>query len=240
MTTLQYHHFYSPQLDNERGIRILLPRDYFKSNRRYPVLYMQDGQNLFEAKTAAFHDWKIPKTMDQLPLKRQVIVVGIDNTPGRMDEYSPYRRGKHGGKGDLYVRFIVETVKPFIDREYRTLPDRANTGIAGSSMGGLIALYAALKYPSVFGRAGILSPSIWFNPKIMALAQQQMGIQSRLYVVASRTESRSMETTLQNLYWAFKNNGYDDEHLRVVIRNRGRHSETFWAREFKTMMEWLY
>lgn len=239
-STLQYHHFYSPQLQHERGIRILLPRNYFQSQQRYPVLYMQDGQNLFDPATAAFRDWKIPATMDKLALRRQAIIVGIDNTPGRIHEYAPYKRGRHGGNGDAYLRFVIDTVKPFLDRDYRTLPERETTGIAGSSMGGLISLYAGLQYSHIFGRTGVLSPSLWFNPKMLATARHHTAVKSRLYIVGSKTEQRSMESTLQNLYWALKNSGHDDHQIRVIIRDRGRHSETFWAREFKKMMEWLW
>lgn len=219
---------------------MLLPRDYFKSDRRYPVIYMQDGQNLFEAKTAAIRDWKIPKIMGQLALKRQAIIVGIDHTMGRMEEYAPFRRGRTGGKGDAYLRFIIDTIKPFVDREYRTLPHRETTAIAGSSMGGLITLYAALRYSAVFGKAAVFSPSLWFNPNVLNLARAHSGVKNQLYVAGSRTESRGMESGLQNLYWGLKNSGYSDDQIRVVIRGRGRHNETFWAREFKIMMEWLF
>jgi alpha-glucosidase len=201
---------------------------------------MQDGQNLFDPATAAFRDWKIPRTMEKLPLRQQAIIVGIDNTAGRMHEYAPYRRGRNGGRGDDYLRFVVDTVKPFLDRDYRTLPQRESTGIAGSSMGGLIALYAGLQYSQVFGRAGVLSPSLWFNPKLLDSARQHSSIKSNLYVAGSKTEQRSMESTLQNLYWALKTSGHHDDQIRVIIRDRGRHNEAFWAREFKKMMEWLW
>jgi predicted alpha/beta superfamily hydrolase len=242
MSFLNIHPFQIPQLSRDRTIRVLLPRNYSETNKAFPVLYMQDGQNLFDPETAAFGDWKIPKTMDKLPLKKQVIIVGIDNgAEYRINEYAPFKKGKSGGEGDAYVRFIVENLKPFIDNEYRTLPQRETTGIAGSSMGGLIALYAGLKYGDIFGKTGVLSPSIWFNPKIMDLIKEiPPQYWSQFYVCASKQEMQGMEKTLENVYWSFKNTGFSDDVVRVVIQERGKHNEVFWSREFKPMLEWLF
>ena len=242
MSHLNIHILQMPQLGNrERTIRVLLPRNYSETDKPFPVLYMQDGQNLFDPETAAFGDWRIPKTMDKLALKKQVIIVGIDNgSEHRINEYAPYKLGKNGGEGDAYVRFIIETVKPFVDNEYRTLPQRENTGIAGSSMGGLIALYAGLKYGDVFGKTGVLSPSIWFNPKVLDLIKEAPQYFCQFYVCASKNEMQGMEATLEKTYWAFKNAGYTDEQIRVVIQERGKHNEFFWSKEFKPMLEWLF
>ncbi len=239
MYTLHSHTFYMPQLKRERVIKVLMPKDYNTSTRHYPVLYMHDGQNLFDPATAFASDWKIPATLNHQPLKRQVIIVGLYNGEiDRVNEYAPYKRGKNGGEGDAYVRFIIDTLKPFMDTTYRTLPQRETTMIAGSSMGGLISLYAGLKYGAIFGKIGVLSPSIWFNPKVLALAAQAP-VKSKFYIAGSKTEFKGMETTLQQTYWTFKNAGFADELLRVVIRERGKHSEIMWSREFKKMLEWL-
>jgi predicted alpha/beta superfamily hydrolase len=241
MSFLNIHTLQMPQLGRERTIRVLLPRNYTQTDKPFPVLYMQDGQNLFDPETAAFGDWRIPKTMDKLALKKQVIIVGIDNgSEHRINEYAPFKMGKSGGEGDAYVRFIIETVKPLIDNEYRTMPQRETTGIAGSSMGGLIALYAGLKYGDFFGKTGVLSPSIWFNPKVLDLINDVNAIKSQFYVCASKREMQGMEATLEKTYWAFKNAGYNDEQIRVVIQDRGKHNEFFWSREFKPMLEWLF
>jgi predicted alpha/beta superfamily hydrolase len=251
MPFLNLHTLQMPQLGRERTIRVLLPRNYNQTDKPFPVLYMQDGQNLFDPETAAFGDWRIPKTMEKLPFKKQVIIVGIDNgSEHRINEYAPFKLGKSGGEGDAYVRFIVETVKPFIDNEYRTLPQREHTGIAGSSMGGLIALYAGLKYGDFFGKAGVLSPSIWFNPKVLDLIKEAPSRKNRdfvpqqyfsqFYVCASKNEMQGMAATLEKTYWAFKNAGYSDAQIRVVIQERGKHNEFFWSKEFKPMLEWLF
>ena len=240
MYLLHTHQFNMPQLNRERTIRVLLPRNYFESDSRYPVIYMQDGQNLFELETAFNgNDWKIPGTLSKLSLKKQAIIVGIDNGDvDRMNEYAPFKRGKNKSEGDKYIQFIIETLKPFIDSEYRTLPHREATGIAGSSMGGLIALYAGLKYGEVFGKVGVLSPSIWFNPQVLNLVET-VSVKSQFYIAGSKNEMRAMESTLQNVYWAFNKAGFIDDLLRVVVRDRGKHNETMWRNEFKEMYEWL-
>ena len=151
MYTLHSHQFFIPQLQRDRTIKVLMPKDYETNSRRYPVIYMHDGQNLFDPATAFASDWKIPNTLKKQPLKRQAILVGIYNGEmNRMNEYAPYKKGKNGGEGEPYTRFIMDTLKPFIDKEYRTFPQRETTGIAGSSMGGLISLYAGLKYGNIF------------------------------------------------------------------------------------------
>lgn len=243
MTNLEVHHFHIPQLHRKRSIRVLLPRNYDRSNAslRFPVLYMLDGQNLFDPKMAAFRDWQLPRILQKQPLYRQAIIVGIDNGGHhRADEYAPYRRGHRGGEGDAFVRFIIETLKPFIDGHYHTKPFREDTGIAGSSLGGLLAYYAGMRYAQYFGKTGVLSPSFWFNPAVMKLAQEPSEWRSRFYVAASKTEMRSMENTMHNCYWALRNGGYPDADIRVVLRDRGRHNEIFWSREFRHMFEWLF
>jgi predicted alpha/beta superfamily hydrolase len=244
MDFLNIHSIYMPQLDRERTVRVLLPRDYDNTNRSYPVLYMQDGQNLFEPETAfGGRDWQIPATLFKQPLRRQAIIVGIDNgEENRLNEYAPYANSSNGGGGeaDLYCQFIIDTLKPFIDENYRTLPDRHNTGIAGSSMGGLCAYYAGLAYGNIFGKVGVLSPSIWFNPTVVELAESTPPLKSAFFVCGSKTESKSMEKTLERIYYAFKNGGFSDDQIQVIIRDRGRHNEFFWTKEFKKMFEYLF
>ena len=237
-TPLITHQFHIPQLNRGRTIRVLLPKNYHRHpDRRFPVIYLHDGQNLFDAKTAAFRHWKLREQMEKQPLKRQAILVGIDHGGiDRVHEYAPYRRGKHGGQGDLYLRFIVDTLKPFIDHTYRTYGHREATTLAGSSMGGLITLHGALHYGHIFGKAGVFSPSVWFNPGVVE-AIGKANQRTKIYIAGSRTESAGMGQALENLYWKFKSAGHPDELLRVVIRDRGKHNEVFWGREFKAMLE---
>ena len=162
----------SPQLDNKRALRVYLPPSYAENPaKRYPVLYMHDGQNLFDAKTAAYGvEWRIDETVNQLVAlgkMDEVIVVGIDNTPDRIPEYTPCCDPKYGGgKLDRYERFVVDTVKPLVDRSYRTLPGKDNTAIMGSSLGGLASVLIARRNPDIFSKAGGVSSSFWWNGRM--------------------------------------------------------------------------
>jgi predicted alpha/beta superfamily hydrolase len=244
---ITHENFYSSELNRTRTLRVLLPRNYKKHHdRRFPVIYLHDGQNLFDAHTAAFRHWRLREAMTRQPLYRQAILVGIDNaTTERVNEYAPFQRtlryARSSGEGDAYLNFIINTVKPFIDNEYRTWAHREATGIVGSSMGGLISFYAGLRYAGVFGKVGALSPSFWFNPQVMTLAQEFRSItKSKFYIAASRTESRAMASQMERVYWSMIRGGFSDSDIRVVLRDRGRHSETFWAKEFSTMFEYLF
>ena len=160
--------FRSKHLVNSRRLLVYLPPDYEKKpNERYPVLYMQDGQNLFDDATSFAGEWHVDETTERLIKEGKIpplIIVGIENAGGdRVDEYTPVSSRGEGGRGALYAKFVVEEVKPFIDKTYRTKSDRASTGIGGSSLGGLISLYIVKQYPSVFGRCAAVSPSLWWN-----------------------------------------------------------------------------
>jgi predicted alpha/beta superfamily hydrolase len=161
--------FPSANLENTRTITVHLPPGYdHDASRRFPVLYLHDGQNVFDDDRAAFGvSWRAAQTADSLTCAgrmRPVILVGIDNTPARLDEYGLWRDESQnaGGLGEQYGQFVVEEIKPYIDREYRTLPGRSDTAIAGSSMGGLVSLTMAWQHKETFSRCGVLSPSLWW------------------------------------------------------------------------------
>lgn len=156
----------SRQLNNERDLLVYLPPSYQASDKHYPVLYMQDGQNLFDAATSFAGEWQVDETMEALSQEGlEAIVVGIPNAgEKRLDEYSPFTQLKvGGGQGDQYLSFLTETIKPLIDTTFRTCPEREHTAIFGSSMGGFISLYAFFRYPQIFGLVGIMSPAFWFG-----------------------------------------------------------------------------
>lgn len=162
---VNYHKdFSSSALNNKREIIVWLPMAYESKrnkNRHYPVLYMHDGQNIMDPKTAYIgKDWRVDETVTSLIKQKkikEIIVVGIYNTPDRLDEYS------WSEKGQNYLKFLTEELKPFIDQNYRTLNDPEHTAIIGSSMGGLISFYAAWHYPDIFGMAGCMSSSFYYN-----------------------------------------------------------------------------
>lgn len=235
-SSLHTHHFHMPQLGRHRRVRVYLPPGYTRADRYFSVLYMHDGQNLFHAGEAFARPWQLGRILDKMPLNKQAIVVAIDNGGAdRIDEYAPYRRRNRGGQGQAYLQFIVETLKPFIDREYRTLAYPEHTWLVGSSLGGLISFYGGLAYPGTFGKIGVLSPAFWFNPAVLKQAPSASLSANRFYIAGSRTESAGMEHTLQQTYWRLKALGLPDERLTVVVRDRGRHNEAFWSREFRKM-----
>lgn len=238
--------FYIPQLDRYRRISIYLPNDYATSSKHYPVLYMQDGQNLFDAATSFAGEWEADETLHDLQAAEGdygAIVVGIDNGGAlRLDEYSPWINANYGGgDGDEYVDFLVQTLKPYIDSTYRTLPDREHTGIMGSSMGGLISFYAALQYQDVFGRAGIFSPSFWFSSEVFDFAQTHpKTYPMRLSFLAGALEGTTMVSNMQAMRDLLLTTGFSTDEINYKVAADGQHSEWFWAREFGAVYTWLF
>jgi Predicted hydrolase of the alpha/beta superfamily len=245
--------FSMPQLDRTRRVWIYLPPGYASGGARYPVLYMHDGQNLFDAATSFAGEWGIDETLDSLAQHGDpgVIVVGVDHGGTlRFNEYSPWKNPKYGGgEGEKYVDFLVKTLKPYVDSHYRTNPDRLNTGIAGSSMGGLISLYAIEKYPEVFGRAGIFSPSFWVAPQAYDLVRDSAPLpaDTRLYFVMGGQEAANADEALT--YVADQTRMADAliarglrRGVNVVsyVRSDGKHAEWFWRREFPEAYLWLF
>ena len=239
--------FAIPQFGRTRRIWLYLPPDYATSTKTYPVLYMQDGQNLFDNATAFAGEWGVDETLDRLQAQGDwgCIVVGIDNGgPARLEEYSPYANPQYGGgQGDLYVDFLTNTLKPYIDARYRTRPDRLSTGVLGSSMGGLITLYAALRRPDVFGRAGVFSPSLWFNRRIYtyALAAQPLRPDPRLYLLSGGRETTTQARDQRRLVDTLAAAGFQiNTEVDSVIPADGTHNEWFWRREFPAAYQWLF
>ena len=238
--------FEIPQLNRKRTIRLYLPPNY-STGGLFPVIYMHDGQNLFDNATSFAGEWKVDEILDSLYTYRgfSAIVVAIYNDDKeRINEYSPWKNDSLGigGDGDKYVKFIVNTLKPFIDRHYRTLSDRENTAIMWSSMGGLISLYAALEYPDVFGKAAIFSPSLWFSPKMNIYLQKYKRKKvQQLYFLAGEKEGVGMVEDLNRTLELLKNAGFDDEYyVKTKIAPDGRHAEWFWSREFGEAIRYLY
>ena len=240
--------FAMPQLGRSRRVWIYLPMDYANGTRRYPVLYMHDGQDVFDAATSFAGEWGVDETLDSL--RARAIVVAVDNGgAARMSEYNPWKAANAslgGGEGDRYVEFLVNTLKPSIDKRYRTLRDPAHTGIMGSSMGGLISLYAVLKRPDVFGRAGVFSCACWVaRPFVYEFARKagKPHKDARIFFIAGALETkdgepardqREMVDTLVAAGWRRNVN------MRSIISPDGKHSEWFWRREFPSAFNWLF
>jgi predicted alpha/beta superfamily hydrolase len=173
--TLRHHAgIESRYLQTRHDLIVWLPPGYEASDSRYPVLYLQDGQNLFDPATAfGGSHWRVGETLDECIAAgrvRPMIVVGITNAGSRrMGEYTPTRSKKlrKGGKAERYAQMMVREIKPFVDREYRTLKAAAHTGIGGSSLGALVSLTTALTYSRVFGKVAVVSPSVWWDERVI-------------------------------------------------------------------------
>lgn len=237
--------FYMPELDRNRRVRLFLPSDYDDSTNDYPVLYMHDGQNLFSAQEAFAGEWEVDEAMLNFEANGYggAIIVAIDNGGShRIDEYTPWANVQYGGgEGAEYMEFIVNTLKPYVDDNYRTLSDRENTGIMGSSLGGLISHYGGMKYQNVFSKVGVFSPSFWFTDDIYAFTSDQ-GHQEdmKFYFLAGGNESGSLEADVEAMMDSMMANGFNENELEYQFVANGQHSEWFWAQEFPGAFEWLF
>jgi len=228
---------YSPQLHNRRRLYVHLPPSYAAGDRRYPVIYMHDGQNLFDRAIGfAGNEWEVDETFAHLAEDNiEAIVVGIPNTDKRFQEYNPFPH-VWGGTGDQYLAFIVNTVKPIIDRDFRTLPDREHTGTIGSSLGGLISLYAFFQRPDIFGFAGVMSPAFWIGGgAIYPYIQQQPFVEGKIYL-----DNGTREQSARRMKQVLIEKGYRIRHnLLHVVETDGEHNEAAWARRLPNALRFL-
>jgi predicted alpha/beta superfamily hydrolase len=233
--------FFMPELKRHRRIWIYLPDSYATSGKRYPVLYMHDAQNLFDDALSFSGEWGIDEAMDSLgPAIRECIVVGIDNGgEKRMNEYSPYDMERFGkGEGAQYVDFLVKTLRPYINKNFRTKRCGKHNYIAGSSMGGLISLYAVLRYPKKFGGAGVFSPAFWIAPQIKDdVARNARRVKGKIYFFAGQQESDEMVPDMLAIFELM--NQHSKAEMTTVVRAEGRHTEATWRNEFPLFYEWL-
>lgn len=219
-------------------------------NRRYPVLYMHDGQNLFEADTAfqKGEHWRLGETAAQLVDEGRIeplIIVGIYNTgDARKEEYTPTRDARlGGGKAGDYGRMIVEELKPFIDRTYRTQTDAASTGLGGSSLGGLVTLYLGFMHPTVFGRLAVHSPSVWWDWRaiLKTVRQARSKPRLRIWLDMGTAEGRRGLDDARLLKAALVGLGFKvGVDLQYAEYEGATHSETAWAERVGPMLEWLF
>ncbi|HOP05601.1 MAG TPA: alpha/beta hydrolase-fold protein [Tenuifilaceae bacterium] len=233
-----------PQLKRRRTVRVYFPPNY-SSSQGFPVIYMFDGQNLFDNSTAFSGEWKVDETLDSLYRNRafSCIVVAIYHGDAeRLNELTPWpNTKKEGGDGEKFAKFIVKDLKPYIDEHYRTLPDRDNTVIMGSSLGGLMSLYMALEYPDVFGRAGVLSPSLWWSDEVYEHVDRFKKKRfQKFYISAGLNESPETNKNIEKVKKLLEVKGYSENELKVIVDPVGEHNEEFWSGEFKNAVKWLF
>jgi predicted alpha/beta superfamily hydrolase len=235
---------WSPQLGNHRDILVYLPPSYDEGKQAYPVLYMHDGQNLFDEATSFSCEWAVDETMEEVSQTGlEAIVVGIPNMEvQRCDEYSPFVDPRHGGgQGAAYVAFIVETLKPLIDETFRSLSDREHTGIIGSSMGGLISLYAFFERPHTFGFAGVMSPALWFaNRAIFKTVEQASFAPGEIYLDVGTNEGKKTLRNTQAMRDLLMRKGYRiGQELWYVEEQEADHCESAWSVRLRHALQFL-
>jgi predicted alpha/beta superfamily hydrolase len=232
-------------LDRQRTVRLYLPPSYETSDKRYPVIYMHDGQNLFDDVSSYAGEWGVDETLNQLAEQQnlEVIVVGIDNGGEfRMNELSPWGNERFGeAQGKEYMDFIVQVVKPYIDSNFRSKNDKDNTAIIGSSMGGLISHYAIHAYPEVFSKAGIFSPSYWYSQNVFSFSKlKKADLDARLYVMYGDKEGDGMISDTNNMSRQLKQQGHPRKNMVFKRVPKGEHNEKLWREEFAEAVLWLF
>ncbi|AGH44730.1 alpha/beta hydrolase [Paraglaciecola psychrophila] len=239
------YQFLMPELDRQRSIRLYLPPSYQTSAKRYPVIYMHDGQNLFDDMTAFSGEWQVDESLNQLAEKHglEVIVVGIDNGGDfRMNELSPWENKRFGeAQGKQYMDFIVDIVKPYIDTNFRTQSDRLHTAIMGSSMGGLISHYGVHAYPDVFSKAGVFSPAYWYSQDVFSFTQfKKAPLDARLYVMYGDKEGDGMIADTNQMQRQLRQQGHPKQNTLFKRVPNGEHNEQLWRTEFTEAVQWLF
>lgn len=255
---LRLHEFHSRIFHNTRFLRVWLPPGYddtANARRRYPVLYLNDGQNLFEPATS-FNgvEWQVDETADRL-IREDVVppmmIVGIDNTGrNRIREYMPHRSMQPmimRVQGTRYPSFLMKEVMPFVARHYRVAAGPENTGLGGSSLGALISLYTAVVRPGLIGRLLLESPSLWAsNRQMITRSRAIRRWPERIFLATGTAEAgqkdrnQSMVDDVRELAAIFGHSGLDDKHLKLVIDDGATHHESAWARRFPEALSFLF
>ncbi len=246
----KHENFRSRFLRNQRDLIVYTPPCYDdQPARRFPVLYLQDGQNLFDGTTSFIpgQDWHVGQTADaciQSDAVAPLIIVGMYNTKARIREYTPTHVPKlGGGRADRYAKFLIEEVKPFIEREYRTLSGSQHTGIGGSSLGGLVSLYLGLKHSRIFGRIAALSPSVWWNQHVIHRFAKAATVEPRPRIwldIGTREGSRIVQE-VEKFRDVLLEKGWQLERDLHYERVEGaEHNEAAWAQRVGPFLQFLY
>lgn len=259
---MKEHSLYIPYYDEDRRIRVLLPKDYDKEDwASYPVLYMHDGQNIFYSKESfSGYSWKIITTIKQHKELPKLIIVGIDNAgDNRLNEYAPWmtdvgttpETASVGGDGMAYGKWVVEVVKPFIDKTYRTKPQADDTLLAGSSMGGIITAYMGAAYPDVFGNLGVFSLASWFSERdfLRFTDHHPLAKDSKVYIQVGTKEGDEVDEEFApdmnqayidcslHYYQSLLRTGHPMEQIDLHIMANEIHHEKHWADHFVEFLQ---
>lgn len=236
---------YIPQLERTRRIWICLPENYESSTTDYPVIYMHDSQNLFDQATSFAGEWESDESMIESPLSEciRAIIVGVDNGgSARIDEYAPWvnQSYQEGGEGQEFASFIAQTLKPLVDENFRTLPDREHTFMMGSSLGALITMYTVVEYNEIFSGAALLSPAFWFNEEIYDFVTDNApAADSKFYFVCGDSESSGLISETQEMHDIITSHGINGSSNVFDVQPGGTHNEYWWNNYFPEAIQSL-
>lgn len=236
--------FEIPQLNKTRKIWALLPHDYDTSNESYPVMYLQDAQNLFNEE-AQFGNWEIDKKLAVMSEYKigKIIIIAIEHAEeDRIKEYNVGKTVLGKGQGKKYIRFVTDTLKPYVDSHFRTKKESEHTGIGGSSMGGLVSIFSGLINPRIFGKLMIFSPSLWVVPELKKYFDRAHSTDSKIYLYAGGDESETMIEHVKKFQDDLISSEFvkDPSKINLSINMQGKHTETYWSDEFPKAIEWLF
>jgi predicted alpha/beta superfamily hydrolase len=237
--------FFIPQLNRYRRIWIYLPPGYNESIAAYPVMYMCDGQNLFDDATSYIGEWAVDEMLNQHAAegKPVPIVVGIDHgVDYRMREYSPWTNAHYGeGEGEAFMQFLCSDLKPFIDSNYRTLTGREHTALTGASMGGLIALYGVLAHSDIIGAAGVFSPSLWINDSVFDVnSYSKSNKDVKIFLLVGGKEGHMQARHISRLRKALKKADVAEKSLMYMVDPEAGHNELLWKAHFIESVLYLF
>lgn len=248
--------FESRILGNKRNLIVYLPPDYSKdTTKKYPVVYMHDGQNIFDGMTSYIpnQEWRADETAEMLiqaGIIEPIIIVGIDNGGmERGNEYLPtkFKMGQNevGGKADKYGQMLTDEIMPLVNEKYRTLTGPENTGLIGSSFGGIITSYLGITHPEIFGRLGVCSPSVWVDNQVMLTLVQPITKKKvrrpRVWVDCGGKEGVEMVRGARELYAAYTKAGWKPgNEIRLAIEQNAEHNEVAWARRLPSILTYLF
>jgi predicted alpha/beta superfamily hydrolase len=242
--------FRSRFLRNQRDLIVYVPPGYHHQPfTKFPVLYLHDGQNLFDRATSfGGQDWNVHGAADQMigaGAVQPLIIVGVYNTgKSRIHEYTPNKVPRlGGGRADRYGKFLIEEVMPFIQREYRAATDPRVTGIGGSSLGGLVSLYFGLKLPRSFGKIAALSPSVWWHQRMIArfAATATVDPRPQIWLDIGTNEGPRMVPQVEQFHDVLLRKGWrEGEDLHYERVEGGEHNELAWSRRINRVLQFLY
>lgn len=247
ITEIIAEEFYIPQLDRHRKIWALLPYDYHTSDKKYPVLYLHDAQNLFQD-GSDFGNWEIDRKLALLAEygRGDIIVIAVEHgSEDRIREYIfDNDHVANGSEGKKYIRFLTDTLKPYVDLHFRTKKDRENTGIGGSSLGALISIYSGFLYPEVYSKLLIFSPSLWVEPdNNFPMMSFRNPFKTKIYLYGGEKEGAKMVKRIgvfENYLKEWERMNRFSFEVRTHINPDGTHNEHYWSQEFPRAIEWLF